>query len=619
MKRNPSGINLDQGLPLKGKWEFDNLFIQPSSTLLERFRTWFYDENGPLYFGGQIGTGKSTLIQHFWLKESVTPDFSFHFDREGDNLSIGDFWRIVLAEFIEYLIKNGINGIDPSFPRNISSGKADSWEKLLQIFKPKDYSFDLYTTRKLVHETIVERVEDIEQLCLHCVEKLKTHLGRNPIFFASGIDKFSADSAAFMSLKGPVGFLKKYHTLFELNLTHLFNPLFTGSFKNSPLLYVMDEDQTRTLLTKRMGVYAKPAEETIDEIVNLSGGNPRQAISLLSEFHFTDNKLPVQKRLINALKTVYLNSFFSQEKPDTKLMAFIQKKGFIDPDWLNLPGDKETALQAVYGNWVVIKGINANNLLDAAINPVIIFSIPLQTDAQEYEYRFLEKYAREAGISSYGLDLPADGMTSEALWRQVQEEGMDSLPKTNLSELVSILSVSLLSVNRNDRIIIVYSDEKILEATRALLVAKANTYEYQTYHHFDLKDDREYPPCDILREKLDLDTAVLSVNFIGDVWEKQSLVEIEKLRDLFAERQLLWWIPEKNLNLFLSQWVQLRQLFKIFVLEDELLNNLSEEEILADIEFFKDLATDENPAAKEVVGNSKILLELLNKLKTANQ
>jgi hypothetical protein len=188
-----------------------------------------------------------------------------------------------------------------------------------------------------------------------------------------------------------------------------------------------------------------------------------------------------------------------------------------------------------------------------------------------------------------------------------------------LSELVSILSVSLLSVNRNDRIIIVYSNENILEATRTLLVAKANTYEYQACHHFELTDNREHPPCDILREKLGLDAAIISVNFIGDNWEKQSLVEIEKMRDLFSERQLLWWIPERHINFFLSHWVQLRQLFKIFVLEDELLNNLSEKEIKSDIEFFKDLATDDNQAAKEVVRNSKKLLELLKNLKMAKQ
>lgn len=616
MKRNLSGINLDQGLPLRDKWEFDNLFIQPSTTLLEQFQSWIHEENGPLYFGGQIGTGKSTMIQYFWLKESVTPDFSFHFDREGDNLSIGDFWRIILTEILEYLLKNKLNSIDPSFPRNISAGKVETWEQLLQIFKPKEYSFGLYTTGKIIHDMIVERENDVERLCLEWIEKITIHLGRSPILFASGIDKFPADSATFISLKGPVRFLKNYHTLFELNFTHVFNPLFTSSYKNSPLLYVMDEKQTEALLTKRMGVYAKSTQKIIEEISKWSGGNPRQAISLLSEFQFTDNKLSVHKRIIDTLRMVYLNNFFNQEKPDTRVMAFIQKKGFIDP---NLPEDKKAVLQAIYGNWVAIKGINADGSLDTTVNPVVKFSLPLNIEAQEYEYRFLEKYANEKSISSYGLDLPAEGMTSEALWRQVQEEGMDSLPKTNLSELISILSVSLLSVNRNDRIFIIYSDDRILEATRALLVAKANTYEYQTYHHFDLKDDRVYPPCDILREKLALDTAILSVNFIGDAWEKQSLIEVEKMRDLFAERQLLWWIPEKNLNLFLSQWTQLRQLFKIFVLEDELLNNLSEEEIVSDIEFFKNLTTDDNPAAKEVVKYSKILLELLSNLKTVKK
>ena len=615
MKRNPSGINLDQGLPLQDKWEFDNLFVQPSAGLLERLKTWVHDEDGPLYFGGQIGTGKSTIIQYFWSNAAITPDFSFHFDREGDNLSIGDFWRIVLAEFIEYMIRNGLNGIDPSFPRDISAGKADSWAQLLEIFKPKEYSFGLYTTRKKIHEMISERAEDAERLCFECTEKIRKHLGRELILFASGIDKYSADSAAFFSLKGSVEFLKKFHTIFELNFTHLFNPLFTGTLKNSPLLYAMNEKQTGTLLTKRMGVYAKPAKKIIEEIAGWSGGNPRQAIALMSEFHFTDNKLPIQKRIINAVRMFFLNNFINLPKPEINLLAFVQKMCSIDPAWLNLPGDKETALQAVYGNWVAVKGVNTNGMLDATVNPIVKFSLPLQIDAQEYEYRFLENYAKETGISSFGLDLPAVGMTSEALWQQVREEGMDSLPETNLSELVSILSISLLSVNRNDRVIIVYSDDKVLEATRALLIAKANTYEYQRCYHFELEDSQEYPPGDFLREKLDVDAEIISVNFVGDKWDKNRLVEIEKMRDLFVERQLLWWIPQKKIDFFLSQWVQLRQLFKIFVLEDELLNNLSEKEILSDIEFFKDLATDENPAAKEVVRNSKILLELLKDLK----
>ena len=65
----------------------------------------------------------------------------------------------------------------------------------------------------------------------------------------------------------------------------------------------------------------------------------------------------------------------------------------------------------------------------------------------------------------------------------------------------------------------------------------------------------------------------------------------------------------------MPNWTQLRQLFEIFVLEDELLGSISMEEVQADLTFFEDLVDNEQSAEANVVTNLKIVLDYLKKIR----
>jgi len=114
MKRNRFGINLDEGIPLSSEDDFQILYVPCFSDISDQLKDWIenYTDKKPLMFGGQIGSGKSTLIEKTLLESSRKPDITLHFDTEGLNLDVGDFLSITLVGFIEKAI--GLN-MDLSF------------------------------------------------------------------------------------------------------------------------------------------------------------------------------------------------------------------------------------------------------------------------------------------------------------------------------------------------------------------------------------------------------------------------------------------------------------------------------------------------------------------------
>ena len=94
-----------------------------------------------------------------------------------------------------------------------------------------------------------------------------------------------------------------------------------------------------------------------------------------------------------------------------------------------------------------------------------------------------------------------------------------------------------------------------------------------------------------------------------------SLDELNLRRDSFLDRQLIWWIPKDNLNSYLGRWTQLRQLFQVYVLEEDLAKSLSIEEIASDLEFMEELAESEGTASFSYVENLKLVLDYLKGVK----
>lgn len=63
MKRKTFGINLDEGIPLVSQSDFELLHVDCFDDSYEKLTSWIKDSEQPLVIGGQIGSGKSTLIR----------------------------------------------------------------------------------------------------------------------------------------------------------------------------------------------------------------------------------------------------------------------------------------------------------------------------------------------------------------------------------------------------------------------------------------------------------------------------------------------------------------------------------------------------------------------------
>jgi len=118
MKRNRFGINLDEGLPLETQAEFDLLHVDCFAKETSRIFDWIHEGNKPLIFGGQIGSGKSTLINKAIQDSAKKPDIVLRFDRETLNLDAGDFWGITLAGFIKIALMQQLDLSFPNCPKN---------------------------------------------------------------------------------------------------------------------------------------------------------------------------------------------------------------------------------------------------------------------------------------------------------------------------------------------------------------------------------------------------------------------------------------------------------------------------------------------------------------------
>lgn len=614
MKRNQHGVNLDLGVPLESEWEFQNLFVPVQKDLQVELERWLECGDSAFFIGGQIGSGKSTIIQKVIQSSQVKPDIEFHFDREGSNLTLSDFWRIILAGLIGNALHIEADLSSLNLPEELAMLESQQWQELLTILKPPLISQILYLKRKIIQEKIQELPGFIEDACTHILNRIEAKVARKPLLFASGIDKYFPGSAAFFDLKGPLEFLMTHKTLFELNIVHIFHYPFYANSHQWHIIYAMPKKLLHHLLKKRMGIYSKSVEKYISVASRWSGGNPRQALRMFIALQKTKGKT-LDEITIKAIQTLFLEYFANSPKPEDQLLNAINQQNYLEPTILSLPSDKETAQRAVYGNWVLLQGQEKEDgKVKAIVNPIVLYSVELKVKPDDPEVQLLKRYAKQKQMSSVGLDFNHQIMLPE-LWKMILKTEIEQPLQSNLVEILEVLKSSLFSNKRSDRIIIAYRQSDILEAARSYIFAKANTYEYQSFKHFSIQDSSEIPPAVKLIELLNENIDIISIDFTGDAWTEQSLNEIDKIRDLLLERQMIWWIHEKSLSRNLRYWTQIRQLFQIYVLEDQLLASLSREEVKSDITFFESIGEDENPEIANIIKNLGIVLKYLEQTK----
>ena len=624
MIRNKFGINVDEGLALVTPEDFELLYVEKDLDKKKHLSDWLNNKTTPLYIGGQIGTGKTKFINSVFLKEKIRPDCVFHFDSRATNASPLDMWYILFTELMTIMLKSKITEAIPEDFLNLFS----TYKDIDELRKRLVFNFidaDSIGLRRKFLSLLDNYEAALAAILKSSVEAFESKNQRPMILFASGLDKYDYDSVASFSLRDVLTVLKKHKTLFECNVYQLFAERSKKDFTGETIvLTASSREFMEKLLQKRLGVYSQTYTKAIKDIAHYSGGIPRQAIRLLDYFlayskpERKDNEAiskPESKynEVISKAVSRYNRDIFAfSPRPSVELLSNINRTQELVANLLLLPGDKDTANRAVLNNWIILGRHKMDSIWTARINPIVLHSLlDFAEESEEPETEFLSNYADATGMSDYGLDIP---FNSED-WKYYLNEQFEKDYPIHVEEILKIISSALLTRNRQDRIIILYKNKEIATAVRFYLQAKSNSYEHQTWKHFSIKAVTTPSPFRYIIEVLEQE----QVNVFSFDYEQKLPDEDVKLlnlrRDYFLDKQLIWWIPKEDFKIYIKHWTQLRQLFQIVEIEDDLARFISDEEIQSDLEFMEEIAGEDEPSTTEYVRCLKSLLQHLKEYK----
>jgi hypothetical protein len=612
MKRNRFGINVDEGVALTNPDDFEQFFVETDSITKKKLLEWLKSGNQSVLFGGQIGCGKTTLIEYAFHESHIKPDIVFHFDSGSLNLSAIDSWSIVFAGLFNHIASLNLIGMDeiPVEYVDILGETSEVWHESLSQIRLESFSQATIEKNKAFNRLLELNQEHLPNFFTSLIKKIGSQKNDPLIFFASGVDKFEPGSSAYFELNDIFQILSAHKTLFEVNAVHIFSGDSWMRKMDKIVISASETGQIEKMLEKRLGRYAKTYAKEIPLIAAYSGGIPRQALRLLDSF------LAVQKQMLNnykaffqAVENVNRDFFAFSQRPENALMQNVKKNQFLETDLISLSGDKETAKRAVFGNWLILKEHLQESRWKSFVNPVIKSSF-VEIEPEEPEIALFKEYAKQTGISNFGLDANIDQIG----WHETLLDQLETSIELNVTQILDSISSALLSTQRADRIIVAYKDKGIADAVRAYLEAKSNTYEYQVWSHYLLEDGQETSPLIKMIQLFPNQLVdVFSFDFSGD-FSKKTLDELNLRRDSFIDKQLIWWIPKEKLSTYLGRWTQLRQLFQVYVLEEDLTKALSIDEIESDLDFMSELAESEGTASFSYVKNLKIVLDYLKEV-----
>ncbi len=613
MKRNIFGMNMDEGIALVTDEEFERLFVDPQSSSQDRLAEWLDTGENAIMFGGQIGCGKTTLIEYAFRKSGLRPHIEFQFDTGSLNLSEIDSWAIVFAEVFRYMAD--IDQIDayeiPSEFKTLLGDTPDAWRESISMVRLKTFSEASLEKNKRFAK-LLESIRDyLPKFFESMIEKVGSETSSPLILFASGVDKFEPATPAYFSLSNILQVLGKHKTLFEVNAVHLFSGDSWGRNLEKDVVPAMKDNHIGNMLKKRLGRYFETYAKEIPLIEKFSGGMPRQALRIMDSFlsvrkKSKDDSLSFQR----AIQNVNRDFFAFSQRPDSALMKNVDENRYLETDLISLPGDQEGAKRAVFGNWIVLGDHIRESRWKASVNPMVK-DVFVDVDPEEPERILLKEYAKQTGVSPYGLDIDMVGRFGTDSTASILIETVESPSELNVTEILDCISSALLSERRADRVVVAYESEAVADVARAYFEAKSNSYEYQIWVHRTIREGTDESPLMQMLRIFSEETAnVYSFEFEG-VFYRESLDELNLRRDSLIDKQLLWWVSKDKLHAYFERWTQLRQLFQVYVLEEDLTRSLKIEDIEADLAFMEELAEMEGTAPFSYVENLKIVLEYL--------
>lgn len=606
MKRREYGINLDDGVALSSEEEFRLLYVPCNPEQTACLQGWFSDGMPePLMLGGQIGTGKTTLIKEVSRSFIDAHIITVSFDTDPIEALEGGYCMILFGRILQACLKVGVEvdgcGIILSdFP----TIDADSWHTFAD--KTTSWPSNLHEAGRLRDACAVmsKNAGLVRKACECLLDRLRDITSRDPVIIAEGIDKFIPGSPEYFSLKDTLSFLGKRKTLFEVNAVHFFREQdFRLGIRRS-FIGGIGYDMLSQMLKKRLGAYAPVYQDAFSLIVDYSGGNARQALRLLNAYYFqrTQRKNDHTTAIALACHRVgkdLLNVPYGHFPTD--IFTVVKRDKYIEGSLLTNSKTAIGANDAVYHNWLFVQDEPdpaTPTQWPTIINPLIDNAIAWKADdPRTPEEEAALKWAIDHDISPLGLNIPVDENGKPAwdkFWEEIESSSEEET--LNILGVLEEIGAGLFGIERQDRIIISYRDHANLEAVRDFLVGEANTYSHFPCEEITLEGGEGQDPIGALLMRLvDQDpNRIYSVKLTGK-WTEHQLRNLDHRRDIFGNLQMLWWIKQDDLKRYLRFWPQLRQFFRIYILEDELWRGITMEEIQADIDFIKDMSDESDP------------------------
>ena len=586
MKRQKDAVNFDEGLALQTQEEFDLLFVNAREGALTSLVTWFRSEDREsLLLGGQIGVGKSTLLDALKIRQGCNPDIVLAFDREPPAATLGGFWAYTMAKLAEVAICQGI-GIPRGFaPRDFPEAHLEGWPEFCRFLTRSPASFQEAECLSIVHDRILEQSDLAERQCRSMLEMLQQHAGRSLRIVCEGVDKLPIGSPGMHSLSPILNMVASFKSLIEVNAIHLFRRNLPWQQIQHTFIPPFAHSEVLNLLSKRLGLYEEGRHRILPAIAAFSGGNPRQALRLLMAYDYQRgsqgrNKEESLIKACNRVRADYL--FFSFEAVSPDILIAVDRDGYLKSGLLE---GMSPAAQAMYKNWIILLSEpQDDNRWPAQLNP-LLQRAQLVADAipENPETAAIRRWADGHGVSPYGLEFDKSFASSEEIMNQIASTSRHITP-LNIQELLDAIASSLFVPWRQDRILIAYRNSEIMAVARDYLIGKANEMGLFPPKVVDLMD----VPSDIAGNLLI--SQLSDVRFIYNVLlpkapDKQLLTDLDRRRDCYISFEMLWWVHVEDLGLCLQDWPQLRQLMSVYVLEDEWLGSLKPEEVQADLDY----------------------------------
>lgn len=618
MKRNKYGINFDLGVPLQSKEEFEILYVELNTDEKHRLIHWIKDKNeGPIIVYGQIGIGKTTLIEKAFQEAFVQCDIRVALDTEVLMYERGAFWGVFLGKVLKYAQQMKIDVSTYKLPEDLLQVKYEDGgldtliNRLIEI--PLEISDINYI--KKVYTQIDKNIEIIKKQLQDIIKKIENKIHRKLFIFAEGIDKFNVHTAEYILILNLLDFFCQYKTLYEANLIHLLGQAEWHNH-NSKKIFLAGASSERIseILNKRLGVYSKSREEMLPLLSALSGGNARQGLRLLMEY---DNAVGKERKdtkealdfACRKVRDDLLNILTGDIEPE--LLEVVNRDEYITPGTLLDFGSREVSQNAVYNNWIQILGEADQELKwPAVVNPLLLPAIEAFKNLPESpEIKMLRKWAEAHEISPFGLEINVSTVDKNKFFDIISSES--SLVSLNIMEIFDSMAAYFLNPDRKDKIIIAYENKDLVQLANDFIIGKAGTYKPGNFK--DIKYDEVHEvPLDIFLREFEREPYDGYSIFFEKKLAKKRLIALDQRRDAFIDFKMIWWIPYDDLKEYLKYWPQLREFFSIYRLEEDMLSNISKEEIEEDLEDI-DLIDFSTQSKKQL---KKRLRSVLNYLKT---